>query len=477
MPGFVNRTSELALLSEAWESEKSEFVVLYGRRRIGKTELLRHFTRDIPCLFFSADLSTESDQLRQFSERIHRYTEDPALQGERFTRWDNLLEYLVARAKDERLLAIIDEFPYLCASNKALPSILQRVWDGNFESCKLKLVLCGSTLSFMEKEVLGHKSPLYGRRTAQIHLDPLHFSDQRHFFPEASFEDRVALYGTVGGVPAYMVKLDPALTPLDNIGRKILTKGNYLYEEVRFLLMEELREPNRYFSILRAIAHGKHRSQAIAEETGLENQLLSKYLGVLRDLRIIRREVPITEQDPSGSRRGQYVFEDPFFRFWFRYVFSYRSFLDQDQVGLVRERFLEPTFEAFLELPFRQVVGQWVQARNLAGELPLLAHRFGAWWLRSSSIDLVGLDDDGRAIAVNTRWSGDPLSGAELSTFLSTVASFAEHYSLREVIPAFASRPGFRPEVAGIAKAAGCLLWGSEDIAESAEDQPARDTR
>ncbi len=439
-------------------------VVLYGRRRVGKTELLRHFTRDRPCLFFSADLSTESDQLRQFSELIYRHTSDPALQGERFTRWDNLLEYLVARAQNEKLLAIIDEFPYLCASNKALPSILQRIWDDSYESCRLKLILCGSTLSFMEKEVLGHKSPLYGRRTAQIHLGPLGFNDQRHFFPDATLQERVALYGTVGGVPAYMVKLDPERTPMENICARVLTKGTYLYEEVRFLLMEELREPNRYFSILRAIAHGRERSQGIAQETGLENQLLSKYLGVLRELRIIQRRVPITETDPAGSRRGRYTFDDPFFRFWFRYVFSYRSFLDQDQVDLVRERFVVPTIEEFLELPFRSVVQQWLQARNVAGDLPFLVHEFGGWWLRSSAIDLVGLDDQQRALAVNTRWSGPPVGAAELESFLQTVGSFREHYGFREVSAGFVSKPGFLPEAASLAQGRGCQLWELGDL-------------
>lgn len=466
MSDFVNRKRELALLADAWESEKSELVVVYGRRRVGKTELLRHFARDLDCLFFSADLSTESDQLRQFSERIYRHTGDPALAGEKFSRWDNLLEYLVARAREQRLLVILDEFPYLCASNKALPSILQRIWDDGFEGCQLKLVLCGSTLSFMEKEVLGHKSPLYGRRTAQIHVDPLGFADQRHFFPESSLEERIGLFGTVGGVPAYMVKLDADRSLMDNISRRILTKGNYLYEEVRFLLMEELREPNRYFSILRAIAHGRERSQGIAEETGLENQLLSKYLGVLRELRIIRREVPITEADPSGSRRGRYVFEDPFFRFWFRYVFSYRSFLDQDQVDLVRERFVAPTLGAFLELPFRAVVRQWLDARNLAGELPLLVHRFGSWWLRANAIGLVGLDDSKRALAVETRWSGGPVGAAELEAFLQTVDRFGEHYEFGEVATGFVSRPGYDEGARQLAEARGCELWGMAELAD-----------
>lgn len=462
---FVNRVSELAQLDEAWSSDRAELLVVYGRRRVGKTELLRYFCEGKPAIFFSADQSTEKDQLRMFSERIAAFTEDPALQGERFTRWETLLEYLFERAKAEPLIVIVDEFPYLCQTRKSLPSILQRIWDERFAECQLKLVLCGSTLSFMEKEVLGHQSPLYGRRTGQIRLEPLPIAELTHFFPELDLEAQIRIHGVVGGVPMYLVQLDGDVSLEENVKKKVLSKGCYLFEEVRFLLMEELREPNRYFGFCKAIASGKTRSQEIADASGLDKQVLSKYLGVLRDLGVIDRVVPITEPDPGSSRRGRYAFRDPFFRFWFRYVAHYRSFLDRGEVDLVWTRFVEPTLDDFLEPHFAEVVCSWLERLNLADELPFLAHRFGRWWLRDKHFPVVAVDDDGRALLVQTRWAGDPVGAAELSAIVEAGRDFAAHYELTQVDVGCCARTGFAPGAVEVARETGCLMWTLEDMA------------
>jgi AAA+ ATPase superfamily predicted ATPase len=463
---FVNRTRELAVLRQALDSDRAELVVVYGRRRVGKTELLRKASEGRDLVFFSADLSTEADQLRMLSERIARFTNDPALQGETFTRWESLLEYLFQISRQRPLCVVLDEFPYLCQSRKALPSMLQRLWDEHHDHCRLKLVLCGSTLSFMEKEVLGHKSPLYGRRTAQIELDPLPLAELVHFFPNRSLADRIRRYGVVGGIPMYLVQLDPTGELADDIRNRILSKGSYLYEEVRFLLMEELREPTRYFGFCRAVAEGRVCSQDIAQATGLDKQVLSKYLNVLRDLRVLEREVPVTETDPGGSRRGRYRFRDPFFRFWFRYVSSYRSFLDRGEVELVYQRFVAPTFDAFLEPVFTDVVASWLERLNLAGDLPFLVHRFGGWWLRERSLPLVGIDDEQRALVVGTRWSGDPVNAAALAQHAEQARAFGQHYTQRQLDIGYCSAPGFSTCARTFAASTGCLLWELVDIEE-----------
>lgn len=463
---FVNRVRELELLEKTWSSDQAELMVIYGRRRVGKTELLKKASEGHEVLFYSADLSTEADQLRMFSERIARFTGDPALQGgEAFRRWDTLLEYLFSRAREAPLRVVIDEFPYLCQSRKSLPSILQRLWDENIGQTRLKLVLCGSTLSFMEKEVLGHKSPLYGRRTGQIELDPLPIAELEHFFPELNLAKRIRRYGVVGGVPMYLIQFDPTGSLEASIKEKILAKGCYLHEEVRFLLMEELREPTRYFGFCKAVAHGKVKAQDIAESTGLDKQVLSKYLNVLRDMRVLERVVPVTEADPASSRRGRYRFRDPFFRFWFRYVASYKSFLERGEIDLVWERFVEPTLDDFLEPVFTDVAASWLERINLAGDLPFLVHRFGGWWLRDQELPLVGLDDEGHALVVGTRWGGGPVEASALSQLAEQARSFGDHYGLEQVDIGYCSRPGFAPGALAVAAETGCLTWTLADIA------------
>jgi len=318
---FVNRIDELNYLEKLHKEQDARFVIMYGRRRIGKTELLRQFSKNKKHLFFSSDLSSEQEQLKQFSEKIFQLTRESFLQNQPFGSWEALLRYIFDHLIPKMPLIIIDEFPYLCISNPALPSILQKIWDEKGKESNIFLILCGSYMSFMEKEVLGSKSPLFGRRTGQIALQPLSFKDLKLFFPRYSEEDRVFVYSILGGTPAYLQRFHDHKTIEQNVKEEILNKNGFLFSETRFLLIEELREPAIYFSILKAIAFGRTRLNEIVQETGISDpHKVNKYLSVLRELRIVKREIPITENKPHKSRKGIYSLNDPFFRFWFRYV-------------------------------------------------------------------------------------------------------------------------------------------------------------
>jgi len=287
---FVDRTEELDYLKKLYKEKNARLLIVYGRRRIGKTELLKQFSKDKKHLFFSSDLSSEQEQLRQFTEKIYQVTGESFLQTQPFSSWEALLRYVFDHPIDEIPLIIIDEFPYLCVSNSALPSVLQKIWDEKAKDSSIFLVLCGSYMSFMEKEISGSKSPLFGRRTGQIVLSPLGFEHLNDFFPHYSKENRVYAYAILGGTPAYLQRFNDRKTIEQNIRDEILSKNAFLYSEPRFLLMEELREPSIYFSILKAIAFGKTQLNEIVQETGIDgSHKVNKYLSVLRELHIIKR--------------------------------------------------------------------------------------------------------------------------------------------------------------------------------------------
>jgi len=403
---FINRTAELNYLENLNKTKGARLFILYGRRRIGKTELLRQFSRGKKHLFFSSDLSSEKEQLRQFTEKIFQVTKDSFLQTQPFNSWESLLRYIFDHLSKRIPLIIIDEFPYLCVSNSALPSILQKIWDEKAKKSHIFFILCGSYMSFMEKEVLGSKSPLYGRRTGQIVLQPLNFEDIGGFFPEYSAREIVYSYAVLGGTPAYLQRFDRKKTIEQNIKNEILNKNAFLYSEPRFLLMEELREPSVYFSILKAIAFGKTRLNEIVQETGLKDSYkVNKYISVLRGLHIIRREVPVTEDKPHKSRKGIYILDDPFFRFWFRYIFPNLSYLEIRDVDYVWEEKIKLDFDSFVSFIFEDICIQRLMKLNKDNKLPIKAKSIGRWWSREDEIDIIAFDNKGSFIFCECKWT------------------------------------------------------------------------
>jgi AAA+ ATPase superfamily predicted ATPase len=403
---FIDRTAELAYLNKLHKGSGGRLLIVYGRRRIGKTELLRQFSKDKKHLFFSSDLSSEQEQLRQFTEKIFQVTGESFLETQPFTSWEGLFTYVFDNLMEKVPLIIIDEFPYLCISNNALPSILQKIWDEKSKQSNGFLVLCGSYMSFMEKEVLGHKSPLFGRRTGQLFLKSLDYKDIHGFFPHYSERDRVSAYAILGGTPAYLLQFSDQQTIERNVKDIILNKNTFLHSEPRFLLMEELREPSIYFSILKAIAFGKTKLNEIVQETGIDDRpKVNKYLTVLRELHMVRREVPVTEDKPHKSRRGIYTLYDPFFRFWFRYLYPNMSYLEEGDIDFVWKQKIQPDFKGFVGFIFEDICIQKLKRMNRENKLPFKAERIGRWWDGNGEIDIVALDGKGSFLFCECKWT------------------------------------------------------------------------
>ncbi|MDP6519191.1 MAG: ATP-binding protein [Planctomycetota bacterium] len=339
---FIGRQRELSALEELAESGQPELFVLYGRRRVGKTELLQQFCQGRRGVYFLAAQVREKDNLRAFRDALKDGLGDELAGAVDFPDWHAALSFAAERAGDERLVLVLDEFPYLCETSKGLPSQVQRFWDTRGKRSSLMLILCGSQVSFMEREVLAERSPLFGRRTGQRRLEPLEPADTLAFFPRWKMRERVLAFGILGGMPAYLRRFDDGRSLEENICRDILRPEGYLFDEVQFLLKSELTNPATYNSILASVARGTERVGDIALDVGVDSTTANKYLHVLRELRLVEREIPVTDPDPLRSRRGTYRIADRFLAFHFRHVQPNLSLIHADRGARVMEEFVGP---------------------------------------------------------------------------------------------------------------------------------------
>jgi hypothetical protein len=421
---FINRETELSFLERCWSEDSAQLVILYGRRRVGKTALLRRFGDNRPALHYMATRLPEAQQLRELGRELGALVDEPLLAGEGFQSWEQVFAWLAST--DRRMAFMIDEFPYLVEANPALPSLFQRAWDRQLAESNSFLVLCGSSVAMMEREVLAERAPLHGRRTGQLRLAPLGFRDVSQFFPSYSFDDRVRAWAMLGGVPYYLQLFDDRKSLRTNIRTAFLELGAPLQEEVEFLLRQELREPRVYFGILAAIAGGHSKLSEILNTTGLSAPTVSKYLSVLQGLGLVVREVPASELKPEKSKKGLYVIADPFVRFWFRFILPNRALLETGRADQLAEK-IAAGLDSFTSAAYEQICREEV-SRGLLDELTGVTWRPAArWWTRKAEIDLLAYSDDGEsALFGEAKWSRRPL-GTNILDHLEKASKLVKH--------------------------------------------------
>jgi uncharacterized protein len=382
---FVGRDREIAFLEELHGSGKPELFVLYGRRRVGKTELLQQFCQSRRAVYFLAAQVRAKDNLAAFGRALAEGLDDALAQSVEFPDWTAALAFAAERAGGERLVLVLDEFPYLCEASKGLPSEVQRFWDTRGKKSPLMLVLCGSQVSFMEREVLGERSPLFGRRTAQRRLEALEPRETLAFFPRWSVRDRLLAYAILGGMPAYLQRFDDRRPLLENVLRETLRPEGYLFDEVQFLLRAELSNPATYNSILAAVAQGAEKVGEIALTVGVDSTTANKYLTVLRELRLVEREVPLTDPDPLRSRRGTYRIADRFLAFHFRHLQPNLSLVHAGRGARVLEERVQPDLERLYDEARADFLLSHLrrEAADVLGEEIVEAGRFGGEFVRA----------------------------------------------------------------------------------------------
>lgn len=397
---FINRREELKLLEGLYKTNKAEFVVIYGRRRIGKTELITQFCKDKKSIYYIANKTNDIVQMQKIVSRIaDSFNERTPL----IEDWDEFFKYLAEKSKN-RLIFVIDEFPYLMASNKAIPSIFQAGWDEYLRKTKIFLILCGSSISMMERGVLSYKSPLYGRRTAQLKIEPLSFKHAREFFPKAGIETQIIYYAILGGVPMYLGYFDKR-NVIENIKEHLLKKTSPLYEEPLFLMREELRDPFSYFSILETLANGGIRMNEISTKTNIAIHKLPKYLKVLENLGYVKKIYPVTERSKK-SKNTLYCITDNFLEFWFKFIYPNLDYIETKQEEKVI-KIIKRDIDSYVGRAYEKVCMEFLIDANRKDLLPFRFPKIGSWWNRKGNeIDIVALNEETREILIcECKWT------------------------------------------------------------------------
>lgn len=456
---FVNRKIELKQLEKRFLENKAEMMIIYGRRRVGKTALIRKFTKNKKSIYFLADLNPENFQIDRFTEVLYNYSEDTMLKMQRLTSWEAIFNYLSRLAKKERILVVIDEFPYLISINPAIPSILQRFWDEQLSSGQIFLILCGSYISVMEQKVLGYKSPLYGRRTGQILLLPFTFFEFVKFFKRIEFEKLIEYYSVCGGIPAYINQFKGS-NIWREIKEKVLQPDSYLYNEILFLLNEELREPRNYFAILQTIAFGKTKLNDISQIAKVEASKTIRYLDILRDLRIVRRRVPVTERLPHKSRKGLYQISDYFTKFWFRFVYPNKSYIESGAMDFVIQNRIKPSFDQYVSEIFEDICSDFLNKEKMYTKI-------GRWWGNNIEIDIIGIDAQNSFTFGECKWSKNPVGIDILNRLLEKIEFFKEVYKVSKYNVVLFSKSGYTEGCVFKAKKEKIRLITLEKIAKS----------
>lgn len=434
---FHDRADELTVLSKAFERSGHAFVVVYGRRRVGKTALLKQFCEGRPHLYYLANQEAEDRQREKFVERVAERFDDRV---PRIDDWSAALSYLGDHLESEDAVVVVDEFPYLVDENDSLPSYLQAFVDERLVDTDSTLVLCGSSVSTMESEVLGSESPLYGRRTAQIDLQPFSFATARPVI-DYGVQDAIRSFSVTGGTPMYLTLFDYERSLAENVRREILDPTAVLYNEPEFLLRTELRNPARYMSILEAIATGHTTPNEIAGATGVDSGPLSKYLQTLRRLRLVERELPVTASR-KNSTRSLYRIADEFLRFWFRYVEPNRSGIESAP-DVVYEQRIAPDLPTHVASTFESVCAEAVWAGVREGRLPAYS-QVGRWWYGGEEIDVVALaPGDDEILLAECKWTSDAVGRALVENLRSKADSVRWGPDDRSESYALFSKSGF----------------------------------
>lgn len=416
---FIGREREVAALDRLYESNKFEFAVIYGRRRVGKTALINHFIDNKEAIYFMGVESNEKQNLENFSKSIIEYSSGIEAETS-FLSFQAALEYVFKLAEKKRFILAIDEYPYVARSSKSLASTLQLLIDKYKDTSKLMLILCGSSMSYMEDEVLAYKSPLYGRRTAQMKIFPFSFDEACRYLKNYSDEDKALAYGIVGGTPQYLLQMDDRLSIEDNIKNTYLNPISFLYEEPTNLLKQEVREPAIYMAIITAIAVGASRMSDISNKVGEDSNICANYLKSLINLGIVKKETPYGEKT---SRKSIYSIEDNMFRFWYRFVPNNNSVIMRGAADIVYRR-IEPQLSEYMGAVFEEICKQYIWNLLLNGNSPVEFSELGRWWgndpieKKQTEIDIMGEQDKKTALFGECKWTNEKVDLGVLETLI-----------------------------------------------------------
>ena len=464
---FVGRHQELEQLNQAYQENNFQFTVIYGRRRIGKTSLINEFLKDKKAIYYVALEENAEDNLKRFSDAISIFKNTDQGGKEKFANFEECFKEITRLAQEQRVILVIDEFPYLAKAYPTISSMLQSYIDHEFKETNLFLILCGSSMSFMERQVLGYQSPLYGRRTLALKLEPFKLSEAHEMLPKLSKEDAFIINTVCSGVPQYLSYMSDSMSVADNIKKNFLTKSGRLFDEPNNLLQQELRDPTNYNSIINAIASGASKHSKIAQSAHLQTGPLTTYLNNLIDLGIVEKKLPVTEQKKSKSKNIVYRICDGMFRFWYTFVGKQTDLIERGLTDLAWVKvqkglsdFMGPEFEKYSQ-DF-----MWSQDMN-EKIVPNPFIHLGNWWgtdkrtHQQVELDIVGFSDDERdGYFGECKWKNEPIPRSVLEKLIANSEIFKypiKHYYLF-------SKSGFTDSCRELAEKINCQLFTFEEM-------------
>ena len=459
MEKFVDREEEMMTLQSEYERPGSSLVILYGRRRVGKTALISEFIKGKNALFFLASEESEAQNRTAFKEKAADFTGNELLRQFDAKSWDILFQTIMQTPFQEKPIIVIDEFQYIGKSNPAFPSIFQRIWEEQLKDRSVMVILCGSLISMMESQTLSYSSPLYGRRTAQIRLKQIPFRYYHEFFPDKSPRELVEYYSVTGGVPKYIELFSESDDIYHAIQKNILNRSGYLYDEPHFLLQQEVSEIGNYFSVIRAIAAGNSKLSAISTVLEVKSTSLTKYLKTLIDLDILEREVPVTEENPEKSKKGLYKIKNNYLRFWFAFIYPNMSFIESGNSAIVLDKIRKSMVSGHTAFVYEDVCREQMWKLNANGAWPFHFSKLGRWWDSRNEIDIAAIDPDGSNLILGEcKFWQEPVGSNILYALEQKAAAVEWRKDRRHTWLILFSAAGFTDELKEIAKSRSDLI-------------------
>jgi len=472
---FINREKELGWLNKQYKraEKEAQLLILYGKRRVGKTELVRHFIRDKKSIYYLANRTTTRTQLQDATNVFASGFGDKHISTAQFADWRAFFDYIGQKMKQssKRTILIFDEFPFLVESNSGMSSFFQYAWDMWLKNTKAVVILMGSSISMMYQHALARNAPLYGRRTGQWLLEPFTYDQAKNFYPNQKFERTFPLYAISGGIPAYARVFDGRKTFEQNIQNSILSEGSFLSVEPELLLSDEFIDPRSYLTILKAIGLGRTRFSQILQDTDLQATALPGYLKTLINLRLVKREIPVTEKIPEKSKKGNYSLADAFLRFYFSFIFPHSSLIKS---GKHKELFEQhgKLLTSLVAKSYEDTTSEFIEKAIQQGALPPF-ERLGRWWDKNTEIDLVGLNKvENRILFVETKWKKNQLGIGVLQDLRQKSQEVKWGSKNRKEFFALVAKNGFTKNLIKQAQKEGVLLIHKDKILLGIQDTP-----
>lgn len=462
---MIGRKEELKQLETLHQSDKFEFLVMYGRRRVGKTTILQEFANKHRVIFFSAQEKNDALNLQDFSKSIQMYFDNDFIAG--FPSWKDAFSYISKKTGNQKTVLIIDEFPFIAEQNPSIKSILQHEIDHEWKKQNIFLILCGSSVSFMVNDVMGFKSPLYGRTTETKEVLPFDYLESAEFFPKYNQKEKLIAYGILGGIPRYLNAFTDHKSLEENIAHEIIRNGAFLNDEPEMLLKMELREPMIYNGILQAISGGCNTLTKISDRIHEDKSKISKYLLTLQTIQLIDRRVPCGES--SKSKKSIYVIMDNYYKFWYRYVFTNKSYYNilgtEDAAKEVTE-----DIPNFMGMAFENICKQYLIRQAKAKKLPFIPYLIDKWWGNNPAIkaqddvDILALSKDGKSgLFCECKFRNKPMPMEEYEDLIQAGEAFP---NIKEKYFMFFSKGGYTSPVIKRAAKEGAILLKIQDLFE-----------